>query len=136
MKEFDRILPETELCVMDVIWKNESGGGIGAGEITKELADSKGWKKATIHVILTRLVEKGYLTVDKSGYTHLYFPLISEDEYRTFESKQFVRRIKGARGSKSALKNFIASMIDSDDLTDEDIEELSCILKKRGHKNE
>ncbi len=120
----ERMLPEAELCVMQVLW--DGGRAMGAGEIAKALAEEKGWKKATVHVILTRLCERGYLAADRSGYVHKFCPLISEEAYRAVESKSFLWRLRG-----TSVKHFIASMIESEPLTDGDLVELEEILKRK-----
>ncbi len=120
----EKTLPEAELCVMQVLWSAERE--MGAGEIAKALETEKGWKKATVHVILTRLCERGYLDADRSGYVHKFWPLVSEAEYNAVESRSFLRRLRGM-----SAKHFIASMIESEELSDGDLVELEEILKRK-----
>lgn len=127
----DKILPDAELDVMHVIWHSEHS--LCAREITSTLnkADGRNWKTATTHVLLGRLCDRGYLSTDKSEYVHRYTALVTEEEYRKIESKSFLRRICGG-----SVKHMIASLIDADSISDEDIDELSEILngKRRGRK--
>ena len=123
MKTIER-LPESELEVMLTLWHNETP--LTVGEITKLLADAHGWKSATVHVLLDRLGEKGFVSCDKSGYKHMFTPAITEEEYRRGEEKTFMKRFFGG-----SAKNMIASLLNTDGLTDDDLEELSALLKQR-----
>ena len=123
MKTIER-LPESELEVMLTLWHNETP--LTVGEITNLLADAHGWKTATVHVLLDRLGERGFVSCDKSGFKHLFAPLISEEEYRRGEEKTMMKRFFGG-----SAKNMIASLLNADGLTDDDLEELSAMLKER-----
>lgn len=117
-------LPESELEVMLVLW--HSGESMTAGEITKALDNTHQWKTATVHVLLDRLGERGFVTCDKSGYKHLYTPQIDEEEYRSGEQNTLIQRFFGG-----SAKNMIASLLWNDNLTDDDLKELEEMVKKR-----
>jgi len=123
MKTIER-LPEAELEVMLTLWHNTPP--LTVSEITKLLADAHSWKTATVHVLLERLGERGFVACDKSGFKHLFTPIITEEEYRRGEEKTFLKRFFGG-----SAKNMIASLLNADGLTDEDLEELSAMLKQR-----
>ncbi len=130
-KNLEKILPDAELDIMRVIWHSERA--LCASEITHTLnnADGRDWKTATAHVLINRLEERGYISADKSGYVHRYTALVTEEEYRAIESKSFLKRICGG-----SVKRMIASLIDADSITDEDIDELTDILdgKRKGRR--
>ena len=123
MKTIER-LPESELEVMLTLWHNPAP--LTVAEITKLLADAHNWKTATVHVLLERLGEKGFVSCDKSGYKHLFSPAITEEEYRRGEERTMMKRFFGG-----SAKNMIASLLNADGLTDDDLEELSAMLKQR-----
>ena len=123
MKKIER-LPESEREIMLTLWHNKTP--LTVGEITKILADAHGWKTATVHVLLDRLGEKGFVSCDKSGFKHLFDPLITEEEYRRGEEKTMMKRFFGG-----SAKNMIASLLNADGLTDDDLEELSAMLQER-----
>lgn len=124
-----KILPDAELDIMRVIWS--AGEPLCASDIAKKLGGSRGWKTATVHVLLGRLCERGYLKCDKSGYVHRCTALVSSDEYRMVETKSFLRRI--ATGS---VRSMVASLIESESLTDDDIAELTAILNRKRERND
>lgn len=123
MKKIER-LPDSELEIMLTLWHNKTP--LTVGEITKILAEAHGWKTATVHVLLDRLGEKGFVSCDKSGFKHLFDPLITEEEYRRGEEKTMMKRFFGG-----SAKNMIASLLNADGLTDDDLEELSAMLRER-----
>ncbi len=126
----EKMLPDAELDIMHIIWHSEKA--LCASEITNTLnqTNQRQWKTATTHVLLGRLCERGFLKADKSGYVHRYTPLVSEDEYRRIESRSFLSRMFGG-----SFKQMIASFIENDAVTDEDIDELSELLNgQRGRR--
>lgn len=123
MDTIERI-PEAELDVMLTLWHSPSP--LTVGEIAKILADTHGWKTPTIHVLLDRLGERGFVSCDRSGYKHLFAPLITEADYRRGEEHTLMTRFFGG-----SAKNLIASLLDADDLSEEDLDELGRMLKER-----
>lgn len=123
MKTIER-LPEAELEIMLTLWHNSPP--MTVGEITKILAETHGWKTATVHVLMERLGERGFVSCDKSGFKHLFTPLINEEEYRRGEEKTMMKRFFGG-----SAKNMIASLLNADGLTDDDLEEILAMLKQR-----
>ena len=116
-------LPEAELDIMKVLWSSQEV--LKASEIVKMIADKHSWKVPTAHVLLSRLAEKGFVGVDKSSYSHKFYSLISEEEYFANESALLVKKAKGR------LPMMFASLLESDDVTDEELLELSEMLDKR-----
>lgn len=123
MKKIER-LPESELEIMLILW--HEGTPMTAGDITKKTSESHGWKTGTVHVLLERLSEREFVSCDKSGYKHLYTPLVTEAEYRKGEERTLMHRFFGG-----SAKNMIASLLNADGLSDEDLAELSAMLKKK-----
>lgn len=123
MKTIER-LPEAELEVMLTLWHSDRP--MTASEITAALADTHSWKTATVHVLLDRLGERGFVSCDKSNFKHLFAPIISEADYRRGEERTMMKRFFGG-----SAKNMIASLLNADGLTDDDLEELAALLKKR-----
>lgn len=117
-------LPESELEIMLTLWK--AGKAMTAGEITKHFAKDKGWKSATVHVLLDRLAEKGFVSCDKSSFKHLYSPLVSEEDYRKGETSTLLSRF-----FDGSAKQMIASFITADSLSDEDLDELSAMINEK-----
>lgn len=117
-------LPEAELDVMLVLWKQERP--MKAIEILDELRDTHNWKKPTLQVLLGRLTSRGFLKVTQEANYHMYTPLISEDAYRAAESQHFLKKI--CRGSFQTL---VASFVKSNQISDKELQELYHYLEEQ-----
>ena len=120
MKEQHR-LSDSELEVMQIVWKNQPP--VSRSVIEKELCQEKALAPSTIITFLSRLCDKGFLSLEHQGRTNLYTPLIDQKDYLAGESRRFLDRVYG--GSVSA---FAASLCDSG-LTAEDAEALRKLLE-------
>lgn len=116
-------LSDAEFDIMKVLW--QSGKPLRAGEIVKLLSETRSWKTQTAHVLLNRLCEKGYVTADKSEYFHHFTPTMTESEYLAAESTTLMKKVGGS------VRSMIASLIDTEGVTDEDISAISDILEKK-----
>lgn len=128
MVEKIKSLPDSELKVMMVIWNNNKE--ISTGEILSKLKDEVNWKLSTLQIILSRLVDKGFIKSEKIGRFNYYFPLVNPSRYTKIETKNFVKKMYN-----NSSKKLIAALIkDSNDLTDEDIEEIKKLLENEESK--
>ena len=118
-------IPDAELEVMLVLWHAEKP--LHVSEITKKLAEARTtWKPGTVHVLLTRLAERGFVACDKSEYKHRFTPIISEKDYRKGEESTLLNRFFGG-----SAKKMIASLLDTNGLSDKDLDEISAWIKRR-----
>ena len=117
-------LPEAELDVMLVLWKQERP--MKAIEILDELRDTHNWKKPTLQVLLGRLTSRGFLKVTQEANYHLYEPLIMEDEYRLVESQHFLKKM--CRGS---FRTLVASFVKLNQISDRELQELYHYLEEQ-----
>ena len=68
-------LSEAEWDIMRVLWHSPTP--LRAGEIVKKLSEKRSWKTQTAHVLLGRLCDKGFCTVNKDSYYHTFAPLVA-----------------------------------------------------------
>ncbi len=121
MKEIKR-LPESELEIMQIIWKNPAP--VSRMTIEDALQKIHPLAPTTILTLLTRLCEKGFLSLEKDGRTNLYTPLVSERDYLAAESRSFLDRLFGG-----SVAGFATALCDSG-ITKEELEELRRLLEK------
>lgn len=114
-------LPESELEVMIALW--EATEPVPRNYFDKKLREAHQWSDSTILSLLSRLQEKGFLTCEKMGNRNLYQPLISQEEYLKLENRHFLSKLHG-----SSIRNLVASMVESRDLTETDLDELQAYL--------
>ncbi len=110
-------ISESEREVMQVIW--DSGQSLTSAEILQALNEKKNWKPTTVLTFLARLAEKGIISSSKNGKINQYIPLISENEYKQFETYSFLNTVH-----KGSVKSFIAALYEGDNINSEEIEEL------------
>ena len=116
-------LADAELDIMRVLWNSENS--MKASEITKMLTKKRAWTRQTVHVLLSRLENKGFVNVDRSGYFHLFSAAVEESEYLAGESSRIVKK------AGSSVHSLLASLIEADELTDEDIISISDMLNAK-----
>lgn len=88
-----------ELELMKTIWRN--GGAALYAEIVAAL-NAKGAPatKNTIISLLSRLIDKGYLSSKKKGRCNTYTALISEAEYQAAQTETFLKKcMRGTWGA-------------------------------------
>ncbi|WP_461239710.1 CopY/TcrY family copper transport repressor [Paucilactobacillus sp. N302-9] len=75
MKSKEFSISTAEWQVMRIVWTlNE----VTSSDVIKQLADKNDWKETTIKTLLSRLVDKGFLTTRKNGRINHFTANISE----------------------------------------------------------
>lgn len=120
MKDMPQI-SESELEVMKVLWEIKIGT---SAQIVERLSESTDWKPKTIQTLITRLVSKKALDVDKSNKkSYLYYPVVSEDEYKNVASSSFLNKLYNG-----SINMMISNFIKNKKMSKEDIQELKNLL--------
>lgn len=113
-------ISRAELDIMKVLWRADQ---LAASTVHERLANDKEWTSRTVKTLLARLVEKGALTTEADGRRYLYRAAISETDYKTTATGQFVDRVFSGRAAP-----LVAHLADSRGLSAEDIAELEKLL--------
>ena len=79
------------------------------------------WASNTVNTYLSRLAEKGFVSVRREGRSNLYTPLVSQEDYLAFDSRAVLDRLYGSP------KNFVAALA-SRGLERGELEELQALL--------
>lgn len=116
-------MSESEMEVMRVIWAFE--GPVTSAQVQESLS-GRGWKPTTVLTFLSRLTEKGFLRTEKQGKSNRYIPLLSEAEYKKWETQTFLKEVHGG-----SLQSFFAALSGGEKLSGSDIEELKQWLLKQ-----
>ena len=111
----------SELEVMKLLWRAENA--LPITEIREKLQKSKGWEPATIKTLVGRLVNKGVVRQEKRNVFY-YSPLISEKEYGTWATQDLISRVYNG-----SARNLISALVNSDGLTQEDLDELRQMFR-------
>lgn len=126
-KRIDR-LPDAELDVMLVLWNTIES--LKTSQIAEVLNEQKNWSMSTVQSLLARLAERGFVSVKKELRLKYYSPAISEELYRSKETKTFLERLHG-----NSFKSLIATLANDKTINTSDIDEIAEIIKKAGNKN-
>ena len=116
-------LSEAEKYIMDQFWQH----GAMTGNDVAKLVRQKGWKRTTLYTFLARLIQKGMLRVEKGESANTYVCNVTKESYGSELGRQFLEEMYGGRA-----KDFLASMITSSYLTQDDIHELQEWLVEQG----
>ena len=123
-------LSDAELEIMKIIWGNRSQEVTRFPYIMDGLAArGKPCQKNTLIVLLSRLINKGFLNARKIGRRNEYTPLVSEAEYQAVQTKHFMDKIY--EGNATGL---VSTLISGDLLTDEEYGELKKLLERGREK--
>lgn len=114
-----KTITESEYEIMKVLWENS--GAMGLGEIMSTLGDK--WARNTVGTLLVRLAEKGVIGVKKQGKTNLYYAILKEKDYSISETKSFLSKLY-----KGSVGNLVASLFESKELSEDEIESLRRII--------
>ena len=114
-------ITDSEWKIMQVLWGSEAPMTIG--EIAGKLGDTVTWNKRTVHTLIRRLMEKNAVSFKEARY-YEYYPLVSEKECLRDEVLQIIKN-----RFHSSPKKLMAALIDSEDLSAGDIDEVMDILK-------
>ncbi|MBQ9249446.1 MAG: BlaI/MecI/CopY family transcriptional regulator [Oscillospiraceae bacterium] len=121
MENLSGKISDSELEVMRVLW--EAGDALPVTEIRQTLQERKGWEATTVKTLIQRLLGKGAVSQEKRKVFY-YSPLVSEQEYNDWAANDLVQRL--FRGS---AKELVATLVKSEGLSAQDIDELRTLFK-------
>ena len=124
-------LPDAEFGIMKVIWQLEPPVTSGMIMDVLNRENEKVRKLQTVHTLLNRLVDRGFLRSEKKGKERLFTPLIDRDEYLQFETKKFVKLYHGG-----SLLNLVNTAYQGQELSSEEIAELVKWADERRERSE
>ena len=114
-------ITDSELEVMKLLW--HASDALPVTEIREQLQRSKGWEPATIKTLISRLVSKGAVRQEKRN-VYFYSPIITEKEYGAWATEDLITRLYNG-----SARDLVAALVNSDGLTQEDLDELRQMFK-------
>ena len=116
----DLHLSDGEWKLMKVLWQ-QSPRTLGA--LVAALAPTTGWSKATVFMMLKRLIAKGAVTMDSSGKFQKYSAAITYADVEPEETESFLSKVYG--GSVGMM---VSNLVGRGALSEQEIQELKAIL--------
>ena len=123
-KDDGKLLTETELELMTILWRLEEGT---VSEVMENLPKERDLAYTSVSTILRILEQKGVLKTRKEGRGHIYIPQIKKSDYEAKTVKHVVDRVFD--GTPVAL---VRQLLDTVKLNADDIKELKDLINRVG----
>ena len=117
-------LSDSEWKLMNRLWERHP---MTITELTAAMRPDTGWSKNTVITMLSRLEAKGAVRHEEGGRAKRYFPALRREDAARDETESFLSKVYGG-----SLGLMMSAMVESRQLTESDIAELSAILDKAG----
>ena len=125
MKQIAKI-SDAEYHVIKTLWEKSP---LTSNEIIEMLKPVTGWSPTTIYTLITRLVNKKAIKFDDSSSPRMYYPIITQKNYRQKENELFIKKVYDG-----SLNLMIKNIVEEQNLSDEEIEDLKKILDNKKSK--
>ena len=124
-KRYD--LTEAEWEIISAVWEDQPCAAPG---VTETLEKTKGWSYSTVKTLMDRMVKKGLLKTEKIRNIILYRASITKKQAQRTEVMRAVKR-----AFDGALTPMMQFLIDSNELSKEQLDELEEVIKNKKAKN-
>ena len=115
-------LPDSELEVMQAVWCCTPPAS--KDDIRNQMGDAHPMAETTLLTFLSRLTDKGFLSVELKRRKKYYTPCVSQEDYLAAQSKRFLDQLCGG-----SIPTFAAALCNSG-LTKEELAELREMLER------
>ena len=116
-------LTEAEWEIMKVVWEKQP---CAAGTVQETLVKSKGWAYSTVKTTMDRMVEKGFLQIDKIRNLQLFRPRITEVDAKRAEFRKMLKR-----AFDGALTPMMQFLIEHEGLSKEQASQLRKLVNRQ-----
>ena len=116
------MLSDSEWRIMKQLWERSPST---LGELTKALEPETGWTRATVFVLLKRLIAKNAVRMDENQRSNVYSPLIVREDIAPAETESFLNRVYDG-----SLEMMFSSLTSRKKLSAEEIAEIRQILDR------
>lgn len=115
-------LTEAEWAIMRVVWELEP---CTAGTVQETLADTKAWAYSTVKTTMDRMVEKGFLAIERIRNLQLFRSSISEVEAKRAEFRKMLKR-----AFDGALTPMMQFLIEHEGLSKDEVAQLRQLVRR------
>ena len=115
-------LTEAEWAIMKVVWDNEP---CAAGTVQESLAHSRDWAYSTVKTTMDRMVDKGFLKIQRIRNLQLFSSVISEVDAKRGEFRKMLKR-----AFDGALTPMMQFMIEHEGLTKTELVQLRELVNQ------
>ena len=122
----DTKISDAEYHVIKTLWGKSP---LTSNEIIEMLKPVTGWSPTTIYTLITRLVNKKAIRFDDNSSPRMYYPIITQKNYRQKENESFIKKVYDG-----SLNLMLKNIVEEQDLSDKEIEDLKNILDSKKSK--
>ncbi|GGA49599.1 MULTISPECIES: BlaI/MecI/CopY family transcriptional regulator [Bacillaceae] len=126
MKKAECKISDAEWIVMKVLWEEAP---LTSAMIVEAVSSNKNWSPKTIHSLISRLVKKGALGVNKEKSLYEYYPLVDKRDCMLDETRSFIQKVYDG-----SIHLMLANFIKEEKISEKEIEELERLLNKKNNK--
>jgi len=121
-------LSEAQMEIMNIVWNQP---GTTLGEIWRELQDRRTMARNTVQTLLTRLVEKGWLTTETEGKVFHYRATVPRESTMKHVVSRFIDT--AFNGSAEGL---VMALLESQELKNDEVSRIRALIDQaqRGGK--
>ena len=113
---------DSELKIMEILWKEGDTSAKRIAEITKEQVN---WSKTTTYTVIKKCILKG--AVERKEPNYICHAVITKKEVQEFETDELINKIYDG-----CADQLVASLIGHGKLSEEEIKHLQDIVKHLG----
>ena len=110
---------DSELKIMDVLWKR---GETTAKHVAEILKEQVGWSKTTTYTVIKKCIDKGVIQRKEPNF--VCCPLVTKDQVREFETKEIINKMYD--GSTDHL---VADLLGNKNITPEEISRIKQLIR-------
>lgn len=114
----------TEFYILQYLWTRETPATFSEIMVHFNETEHKEWKKQTVNTFLSRLSQKGFLNIDKSGKRAIYIPSVTEKKFYEQYAQDIIKD-----SYQGSLKNFVCAFTAGHKLTATEKDELLNYIK-------
>lgn len=114
----------TEFYILQYLWTRETPATFSEIMVHFNETEHKEWKKQTVNTFLSRLSQKGFLNIDKTGKRAIYIPSVTEKKFYEQYAQDIVKD-----SYQGSLKNFVCAFTAGHKLTSSEKDELLDYIK-------
>ena len=118
----DRYIYASDWKVLEQLWDNAPQTLM---QLVHALSAEVGWSKSTVATMVRRMEAKGLLRFEEGGKARLIYPTLTREEASRSETSGLIDKV--FKGSPGLL---MASLLEQNDFSQEEIDELYAMLKK------
>lgn len=115
-------ISNSEWYVMECLWAESPKTLM---QIVEECREKAGWAKSTCTTMVKRMDAKGLIRHEEGVRAKLFYPMVNREDVVVRQTRDFLQRIY--HGSVGMMMN---TLVEQNDLTDKDIDELEQILEQ------